>query len=581
MPIAAENPLGLRIPEPTADSGEAMLQPRDVEEWITTLPMASGTESAKRLFRAIQTSNRTAIPPQTRLQIADLYARPIAYTIETLEQRFVDAAFPLSEKARRIAHVCARLNEELAFAYKIVVHDVAMGKTGSDERKVLIIALFRAVQHLAEMVYNAVLVYAPYPRHVWRELHNLFAFAETNRWAGTRVKSQLKGKATVTTLRDSYVRALLLAAACPYQMRQRDILKLYQALQEWAALAHLSPVQSGNDDNNRFIVQLYKDQAPVYADLASHPIKKPALELNTSKLIAHLEESIRQPTSTPNTLSKNNLRHLTGCWGAAPHRRYERTQLNFDLEVAVGLSTIFTLISGVSEMTNPAAASFDLGAVGDGEPSELAPESTFSTEFLDHESGLTLVPLENADHIYFHGDHADAITEKEKGPPPSIWQQNGRGMEGDTTHTSTLRTLNESAGGYCVNWRSIGLPGIKLGELVGIQSPGSESSYGLTVVRWMRNQPDDGLHVGLELLAHKVFAVSAVDLDLGGDAPTKCLLVPESKAAERPASLVTPLMPFKVHSSLRVRHEDDERTIRLVRLLETTGAFAQFQFEYE
>ncbi len=588
MAIAAQNPLGLRIPEPATPKGELLTRPRDLEDWIERLPVASATSTAKLLFRAIQDLNRVPLAPSQRIQLAELLTPPISYAVNTLELRYADATFPLSEKSRRTAYVCNRLSEELAFSYKLAIHDVAMGKIGYQERKLLIVALFRAVRHLADVIYQATLVYDPPTRHVWRELHNLFAFAETNKWSTTKVKIKAAEEPTFSTLRESYLQILLFASAAPYRLRQKEMRILYQRLPNWCELARLGSISGQPPAANRFIVQLKKDEQPLHSEVIGDSIAKPALSMDTSQLLQSLTQTMEDlppergglsPGGHSGNLTRGMLRRVIQAWGSAPRRQFVRTRLNFDLEVAVGLSLVYGQISGDNERLR-APASFASG-LGGMDVEELGMESTFSSDLLDNESGLTLVPIENSDHVYLRGyDNFGVVTQTEKTPAPDIWQEE-REAEPSEASTTKLRTVNESAGGYCVNWHGPKAQGIKIGELVGIQSPNNPSNYGLTAVRWMRNDPDLGLLVGVQLIAPNAFAVSAIESDRRRRTPTKCLLVPELKSAERPASLITPIMPFKVGERLHIRHGDTEQGVRLIKLLEFTGAFAQFQFEYD
>lgn len=583
MPIPKEILLGLRIPEQSPASGVSMLQPEDFEAWLKRLPMAGGTRIFKQLFQAIQRINRTGIPPHHRIRIAELFTRPIADAIAAQEHRFIDAAFPLSVKAHLISRVCALLNQELAFAYKIAVHDVAMGEIGSRERRVLIISLLRAVRHLAEMVYHSVLIYDPVPRHVWRELHNLFAFAGSNRWATTRVKIPGDGETDATTLRELYLQILLFAAASPYRIRQREMRALYRALPRWTSRVGFRTAADLSPAATRFIVQLKKDQPALHIDLVRKSLEKPALELNTAPLIQTLRELYEElPPDAEGVqtgvqkaeLSRETLRDLIRIWGSAPQRRAERTRLNFELQIAVGLSRIHRLISGGVHGDEDVPATF--GRLEDDTP-DL--DFAFASNLPGADGGPELIPLERTDCVFVHDcNHPGMCGDPGEKPPSPIWRPETTPLIEPAT-TASVHTRNESAGGYCVHWPGRGIPGIKIGELVGIQARDNPADYALAVVRWMTNEPGRGLELGLQLIAPHVFAVTVTP---AGRCPrTRCLLVPEVISAHRPASLVAPVLRFKVGLSLRVRQGERERKVRLVRLLESTGAFAQYQFEYE
>ncbi len=584
MPISKEILLGLVIPERLPSSGDSMLQPRDFEAWIKRLPMVSGTRIVKQLFKAIQRINRTGIPPQHRIRIAELFTQPIADAIAAQERKFVDAAFPLSEKARLTSQVCARLNQELAIAYKIAVHDVAMKKIGAEELQVLIFALLRAVRHLAETVYRSVLVYDPVPQHVWRELHSLFVFAGSNKWATTRVKFPGDGEMESTTVRELYLQILLFAAASPYRIRQPEIRALYRSLRSWTSKVKLAVAADLSTADTCFIVQLKKDQPALHISLVQKSLEKPALEFNTAPLIRTLQELYEeippdpggvQPRVQKEELSRDTLRNLIRIWGNAPPIRPQRTHLNFELNIVVGLSRIYSLISSGVQQDEDAPASVGMFQEDD----QNSAFSSFAPSLLDDDSGPELIPMERTDCVFVHDSTSSEMLGKQgrKSPPP-IWPQENS-LQTEPATTASVYTLNESAGGYCVNWHGRDNPGIKIGELVGIQALDSPADYGLAVARWMRNEPSQGLKLGLQLIAPHVFAVTVTTAKRRRDTPIQCLLVPELKSAHRPASLVAPVLCFKVGLDLHIRQGETEQKMRLVRLLESTGAFAQYQVE--
>ncbi|MES9889088.1 MAG: hypothetical protein ABW140_19975, partial [Candidatus Sedimenticola sp. 6PFRAG1] len=58
------------------------------------------------------------------------------------------------------------------------------------------------------------------------------------------------------------------------------------------------------------------------------------------------------------------------------------------------------------------------------------------------------------------------------------------------------------------------------------------------------------------------------------------LLLPEMKASELPASLILPTLPFKEGHILWLDEGTGETEVRLTRRLETSGAFARYQYAY-
>jgi hypothetical protein len=592
MPIAAETRLRLRIPEQSPPAAGSMTRPKDVAEWIQRLPMASGTDTAKKLFRALQGMNRILMPTQDRLQISQLLSSPIRYAITTLERKYIGRSFPLSEKTRLTALVCIRLNQELAYSYKSIIKQTLISKIGKAEQKLLALSLFRTLQHLSQIIFQSAQIYESAPRHIWQELHSLFSFADTNGWADLRVKADSGETTQVTTLRALYLQVVLFAAASPYRLRQREIQQVLPLLPEWADLIDISINTPPQSEQACFLVQLASNLPPMHASLAQPPLTKPFAVIQTHKLIIKLQQwhdelETRSKTHASRILSSDTpssflLNRLIQALSQAPNRQFVRTHIHFDLEIAVGLNKIYQLISGETPLSEESLL-FDPDAGA--EAFDLNPESVFASDFLDHAqgSGLSLEPLQTDDHVYLRGYDTFGLSSTSPPPQPEPQPAPWRAKEAPRPpppRTATIQTLNESAGGYCVQWHGDGLPSINIGELIGIHAPGSLNSYGLAVARWMR-QDSAGLSLGLQLIAPEAFAVTASQSDRRQRALTQCLLVPELKNAHRPASLVAPAMSFEVGMSVQIRYEETTQIIKLIGLVESSGAFSQFQFKYD
>ena len=124
------------------------------------------------------------------------------------------------------------------------------------------------------------------------------------------------------------------------------------------------------------------------------------------------------------------------------------------------------------------------------------------------------------------------------------------------------------------------MPSVKIGELVGIQSPSDAEQYRLAAVRRMTSTGPEELQVGLQVLAPSAVAASAVSLERAHELAQPILMVPEVKNANQPASLVAPMAAFKEGQRILLKIDEKERPVRLTRLLEATGAFARFLYEY-
>ena len=113
-----------------------------------------------------------------------------------------------------------------------------------------------------------------------------------------------------------------LAAVSPNKLRQRQLSALFEALSDWAKYAHLEPAsEAGN-----FIVDLGRDEAPIYAPAFPAPLTELCRSIATDELVSRIEQTIDLYDLTdadqvggrlylPSGVSRELLVHAGGSWG--------------------------------------------------------------------------------------------------------------------------------------------------------------------------------------------------------------------------------------------------------------------------
>ncbi len=204
------------------------------------------------------------------------------------------------------------------------------------------------------------------------------------------------------------------------------------------------------------------------------------------------------------SLGKNLLRQLIQLWSTEQKRSFMRTKLNFELHVAVGISNIYRLIE-VKNKKNPVPdKSKNLASIDN----EYIPGNQF--EIL---SKFSLEPLISENHTAIRRNNFEDFGPNSRDPDDidpiiSIWDK-PENLQGQNK-TFVFQTLNESAGGYCLNWHGIHTPKILVGELIGIQSSMSSRQFGVGLVRWMKSNPNENMQVGVQMIAPSAIAVKAM-----------------------------------------------------------------------
>jgi hypothetical protein len=526
----------------------------------------------------LQEFNHTSVMYKKRLGVTEKFRQPIDYVVSSLKKHYLDVGFPLSDKAHKVAILNLELHSGLAASYKSVISDLIFSHQAKSERKTLSLALHRAVHHLSKLIFQSVLIYESFPPRIWLELHTLHRLACRYDLQAVQIKDPLDHQEIDSSIDQAYRRILLFCLASPYKFRQRENMQIYDALLDWAKYSRLCPLDEAVSEDMIYVQQSL-DSPPCHGTFSSRSDIKDEIRLDIGELIRKLRKQIEnQPEADKlqgvDSLDKHLLRQLVQLWSNEQKRAFMRTKLNFEVQVAVGIGNIFQLLK---QSDKAQAEGTEEPEAGHGKG-----RTTHENEF-EILSRFTLAPLEGTTHKEIRRNNFEEFGPKSRDeddvdPVVSIWDENGNRPRG--AETFAFRTLNESAGGYCLHWYGDQTPKILVGELIGIRSSLSHRQFGLGLVRWMKSTLNESMQVGIQMIAPNATAVTAKRINKSSPQPQDCLLLPEVGTSGQPTSLVCHAFPFKVGDLLILDDCGLSHEIKLTRLLESSGAITQFQFIY-
>jgi hypothetical protein len=554
-------------------------RPASVKNWIDALPMANIGETTKLLFAAVNELNHQDIPAPQRFKALEMLDKPVAYVTERMKKHFVAQPLPLSLKNLKIAHLSREMSHALATGYKVLVMEQIAG-VGRRDEKLLTTGIHRALKKLSQVLLKAYQVYEPCPDSVWLEVHSLYRYAENNGLHRSRVDNEEHSPAGPSTISDAYKQALLLALACPYRMRHAEAEAVYKALEQWAPLSELLPFDRESDA--LFATNLDSDEPPSYLVLRdARENANSCRVLHTRRLAQQVRKALveakdNQAKAKQGALRETTLRRLMLAWGVMPQRRFSRVKDHARVVVSMGLSSIHYFVSG--------EVAFNDASVGGECSSQLG----------------TIPEL----HFQKPARYPARTRRDDAGNIPDVWEMNYRiegaplpsdteravaraaaGIHIDTSHCAqNWKMLNVSAGGYCMLWDNPETTRAQVGELLGIreQSDPDTFHWRLGVIRWLKYEDKRGLELGVQMLSPGAVAIAArMDSKSHSkdDEYTRGLLLPEIASIQQRATLLRPCPPFKVGDTAIANCQGKDVRVKLTKLVENTGSFAQFQFE--
>lgn len=553
-------------------------RPTSVKAWIAELPMANIGETTRQLFEALTDLNRQDIPAGQRFKVMEMLQKPVMYVTGHMKKHYIGQAMPLAAQNLKIAHLSREISYAQATGYKILVMEQIAG-VGRKDKKLLVTAMHRSVKLLSSVLLKSYQIYEAYPESVWLEIHSLYRYAESNGLHKSKILDESMGCGP-STIANAYKQILMLALACPYRMRHTEAEAVYKALEDWVGACELKPVYKAGGEV-MFAINLDTDQPPSYLVLRDTKENHSTCRiLGTRRLSDLLHKRLSAKRETTKTscqsLSRDMLRRLMLVWGVMPKRRYSRVRDHSQVVAAMGLSSIHYFVSGEAAF-NDSAVSQDCSAeLGITPGPQLEEPAQFDARAISEETG-------NLPDVW-EMKYTIEGTAKPSSTEMAVARA-AAGMQIDTSHqTQNWKMVNVSAGGYCLLWDNHDTTRAQVGELLGIreQSDPDTFHWRLGVIRWLKSVDKRGLELGIQMLSPGAVGVAArMDLKTRSRSEdfTRGLLLPEIASIQQPATMLLPSPPFKLNDTAIINCHGKDVRVRLTKLVENTGSFAQFQFE--
>ncbi|MEJ2528947.1 MAG: hypothetical protein P8Z39_02395 [Gammaproteobacteria bacterium] len=339
-----------------------------------------------------------------------------------------------------------------------------------------------------------------------------------------------------------------------------------------------------SENEGQFYIQAENDDPPTHISLHTDELNNHCRLIDVQLLAQQLRNELKSIFSEKNEgaiftkkmqVTAPLLRKVINYLTYEPKRGFIRTQLHFELDIAVGISAVHSLITS-NTIKNEEMAGEAKQDEGNDKQANPKDSSFLDSYFLANNDSPQIVPLDYPVDAAIPYPNSIQYTQIEDDDAPA-WTTQLLEKEGETF---SCKTFNESAGGYCINWTGDNPPKIRVGELIGIQSASDRSQFSIGIARWLKHMPGIGLQMGMEIISptSSAIVVHIPGDDHRGPSTHKCILLPKSTAGNRSQSLVMPVMNIRVGEQVRIDDGNKESTIKLVKLLESTGTFNQFEY---
>jgi hypothetical protein len=565
----------MKVPEQKSGSLPIELNPKALQEWRESLPLANLQTTTRDVFELLRDANRLKIGDKQRLLLLETLRPQIDYISGALTKGYQGHAHPLPEKVTRLVQLNQELLSEAAIGRKIIAREL-LGKRllfGGGRGRQLADVLQAVLHYLGRIVLESYRTYVPFPDGLWGEFHATYALAEARNL--THMKSEMYSEQGRMTLGDTYKRLVLLALASPYHLERGTIDLLYTRLTEWSSACSLKRLEEDDDGEMHIVVRLDGNAPPCFQVMQDSEEEAPSevRVLEATNLCAILEDEIERQKGGEKPKARDDmpplpmqeLIMLRESWSGPTTRGEARYQGDVQVQVAIGLNAAcYFLMHGHGAVEEPVKP----GPAG-------LPESQAEAQELSLEVSAASVDLEEGAVVSATEQKRDRVADLLLPQAAAAAWTELRSKEKPQSYA--CRTADFSASGCQLVCHKDSELTISVGDLLCIGFDDTASGrWKVGTARWIRQRSGHETQVGVRILANEGRGVKAGVCDESGYVGdlSDCILLP----GKEQVTLLTPRMPFAPEKLVFMKDGDEERYIRLGENAERGSRYARFEF---
>ncbi|WP_114418167.1 hypothetical protein [Marinospirillum perlucidum] len=509
-----------------------------LKTWLDQLPLAHPQASYQSLSTFLDEFNRLKMSAPRRLEWLTSLAPWVDKVCQQLEITHQNQA----------AEAAQALQILLGQGYKRSVNDLLQSREqlpSSILGPSLLEALYQALQQTSELILRACRLGTSTPDKTWKELYFLYRLACQSRLQERPVRDKAP-----RNCEQAYFRALLLGLIQAEGLRSDELAQLYPLLAIWAPLLKITAATSPEAQFQVLASQHYRPR-PAWSDAQINSDQD--FGLNAQPISDLLNRQIQSQSAA---LGNRLLQHLQTLFNTGSDRNAPRLEASGNISLVLGMRSVHFHLSGRKPFEEWTAGGNKTRKQEDNPPSDdpwsVAPDAAENESY----GYLKVVELETS--------NLSTSVEDEFNKRYPVY---------------TLELVNTSATGYCLYWPGKAPAQLATGEMIALQDKAG-SPWQPAVIRWVR-QADEGHQLGVELLPSRMQPCAIKPLIKVGE-PLSYLpgfLIPELRILGTPASVITPLLPFREGQKVEIYSSQTTQRARLVQLLSTPGEFNQFQLQ--
>lgn len=216
------------LPQISADAHPEFADSASCAAWLAELPLVNVAPSQIRLLGQLQELNRFELPAAERLRVLEALREPVYFLQAEQMKKLTGKPLPLTQTERGIFDQVVKLWQELLIGYQ---HCLAGAAANKRESQIALICQ-RGLDCIASNMFDHCRVYRTVPEAYWLALHQIYRRADGSGETATPVADSAR-KMNVCCA-EVYVGALLFMLADPNEQLQKQLAQIRRWLARWA-----------------------------------------------------------------------------------------------------------------------------------------------------------------------------------------------------------------------------------------------------------------------------------------------------------------------------------------------------------
>lgn len=506
------------------------------KRWIESLPLTNLQSAQHLLTEQIALIRLAGIAPGELLRMLETLREPVHYVQTEVAHKYTAKPLPLESNEAALWTRTLGLWREFTDAYLAcrdahVQGDVALRNHGA-------LIVMRCLRYTANAMFEHYRIYRQVPAAHWKNLHQLYVFAEQSGFAHAVVADTFIREEADSTCCAAYCQALLAHLANPFALSGRQMQFFARWSEKWSGLVGLATQPLAPSAIPALCVDLAGSSGPTFSEGAEPLTSLRFLDLEQIARTLRQTITLLKQGQTPAALGLGDDARQPGCenllmllyiqWCRAGTGRGElRNMLEEKAQVCLGVHAAHYFVSGRAFRT-PGAA--------------LSRQEEHDMQLFGHISERTDRALVSA---------ASSAVES--------WE-----------------LVNQSNSGFMCMLREQDAE-LRIGhnQLVAVRRGTSKLFY-LGLVQWMRTEENSELFVGVRLFPGIARAVVARPANF--NAPSgingfeRALLLPEMAVPATPATLILPTGWYQAGRFVEL-FGDQKQVAKLVNVIEKGSDF--------